>query len=66
MEIQPKNKYAIGSWIKKVIESCKTLKQLDSAWRLKALFEQNNPIPQELISELETCYEEKISKDFER
>tara|TARA_Y100000034_G_scaffold127544_1_gene180466 strand:- start:174 stop:380 length:207 start_codon:yes stop_codon:yes gene_type:complete len=64
MKIQPKNEYAIGSWVKKIIESCKTKEQLDSAWRLKELFYDMYYSKWELSVELNNCYEEKKRKIY--
>ena len=64
MKIQPTNEYAIGSWVKKVIGSCKTKEQLDSAWRLKELFYNIYYSNWELSNELDDCYEEKKGKIY--
>ena len=59
MKTQPNDKTAIASWIKLIMESCKTQEQLDSAWELKLLYEKDSSIPKELIKDLDNYYKEK-------
>jgi|7_EtaG_2_1085326.scaffolds.fasta_scaffold115186_1 hypothetical protein len=65
MKIQPKNEYAVGSWVKGVIESCKTKEQLNSAQRLKSLFCNSYCSKRVLSVEIDNYYEKKWKEIFQ-
>jgi len=63
MNNKNKNKYGVGFWVSKVINSCETKEQLKGARRLLSLFENSekyNP-PYELINEIYKTYDERQS-----